>query len=143
MKFTLKYVNGNVETIETPSWSHFVLHHMGKANLFGLQSISVPEVQAARLPKLTLPNGSSRTGAQMGRHDVLPDNRDAAIKLQMQRLRWVSGDYDEKGCYWGGGSGDWVYCAWQDEIRVFVRGENREQAKLKVREKLPRAKFYR
>ncbi len=93
--------------------------------------------------KLTLPNGSSATGSQMGRRNQLPDDREATIKLRMERLRFVSGDYDQWGAYWGGGSNSWIYCAWLDQVRVFVRAENREQAKLKVRDTLPQANFYR
>ena len=99
--------------------------------------------------ELTLPNGSSRSGAQMGRPNVLPDNLEARINLNMEKLRWVDGDYDQFGAYWGGGSGDDVYCAhaqWgipYGEVFIFVRAKNRMIAKELVREFLPNATFFR
>ena len=92
--------------------------------------------------KLVLPNGSSKYGAQMGRANVLPHDCAGPIKLQMQKLKWVNGDYDEKGCYWGGGSGDNIYCAWNDDARVFVRAFTRQQAKCEVWCFFPHARFY-
>lgn len=100
------------------------------------------------MSKLILSKGCSKYGAQMGRPNILPSDTQVPIKLQMQRLRWVSGDYDQWGAYWGGGSGDYVYCAFAYHdlamnVFVFVRAENREQAKLEVREILPNASFHR
>jgi len=92
--------------------------------------------------KLTLPNGSSARGAQMGRRNILPDDVNKPIKLRMEKLRWVDGDYDSFGAYWGN-SGDNVYCAWMDNVRVFVRATNRETAKEEVRDLLPNATFFR
>lgn len=99
--------------------------------------------------KLTLPNGSSKRGAQMGRVNQLPNNIKAPVKLRLTRLRWVSGDYDQFGAYWGGGSNDYVFCAWGQwgipfkDVFVFVRATDREDAKEKVKLSLPNAKFYR
>lgn len=90
---------------------------------------------------------SCRYGAPMGRRNILPDDCDEAVKLQMVKLQWVDGDYDEGGAYWGGGSGDSIYFASgeNDEIviEVYVRARNRTAAKAKVRRLLPNAKFYR
>ena len=64
----------------------------------------------------------------------------------MVQLRWVDGDYDEGGAYWGGGSGH-VYYAKGDAsdvvVEVYVRAKSRKQAKAEVRELLPNARFYR
>ena len=106
-----------------------------------------------KLMKLTLPRGTTGftddtgkwicTGSQMGRRNSLPDDINASIKLQMEPLKWVDGDYDQQGCYWGGGSGDYIYCAHAETVMIFVRAKNREAAKTGVLAVLPAAKFYR
>lgn len=53
------------------------------------------------MEKLKLKQGCSLIGAQMGRRNELPDDVSAPIKLQMERLRWIDGDYDHGGAYWG------------------------------------------
>ena len=82
----------------------------------------------------------------MGRSNRLPDNTDEAVKLQMVRLRWVDGDYDQGGVYWGGGSGDYIYFAKGDAsdvvVEVYVRAKRRKDAKAEVRKLLPNARFY-
>jgi len=92
--------------------------------------------------KLILSNGSSPRGAQMGRRNILPNDINAPIKLRMERLKWVDGDYDQWGAYWGRSETD-VYCAWNEEVQVFVRATIRSSAKLSVRDILPNATFYR
>ena len=91
---------------------------------------------------LILDSGSSKYGAQMGRRNVLPADVNAPIKLRMEKLRWVDGDYDQFGAYWGGGSGDNVYCAHTPANRVFVRSNSRANAKEKVRAILSKARFF-
>ena len=102
--------------------------------------------------KLVLPSGSSNRGAQMGRSNILPTDENVAVKLQMEKLKWVDGDYDQFGAYWGGGTGDNVYCAFGEwsrygysfqEVKVFVRAKSRNEAKELVREYLPNCLFYR
>lgn len=97
--------------------------------------------------RLKLASGSSKYGAQMGRANKLPIDPNAPIKLRMERLRWVGGDYDQWGAYWGHGSGSDVYCAWGEDdevqVRVFVRGHSRLAARRLVRQVLPAATFYR
>lgn len=99
--------------------------------------------------KLILPNGSSKYGARMGRRNVLPLDINTPIKLQMERLKWVDGDYDQGGAYWGGGSGDNVYCAFayapasiDFSTAIFVRAKSRIEAKELVREYLPNCRFF-
>lgn len=103
--------------------------------------------------KLKLPNGATYgydannrricTGSQMGRRDELPENPQAPIKLRMEQI--LESDYDRWGAYWGTGGGIW--CAWGEDdkvqVRVFVRAHSRLDAKAKVIEKLPKARFYR
>ena len=93
--------------------------------------------------KLKLSHASSSWGADMGRPNLLPDDCNAAIKLHLERLKWVDHDYDSGGAYFGGGNGDFIYCAYVKEIRIFVRAKTRVEAKGKVKELLPNARFYR
>lgn len=88
------------------------------------------------------------TGSQMGRRNLLPDDRAVAVKLRMERLKWIDGDYDQWGAYWGQNGCNHIYCAWHDQsqedrIEVFVRAVNRKDAKEQVRESLPNAIFCR
>ena len=98
--------------------------------------------------KLILEHASSKYGAEIGRPNVLPfqymGTNALPIKLQMQKLRWVDGDYDQNGAYWGGGNGDSIYCAWNDEAeaQVFVRAHSRIEAKELVWEHFPKARFF-
>lgn len=92
--------------------------------------------------KLNLSRGCSKYGADMGRRNILPENTKDPIKLQMEKLKWVDGDYDQNGCYWGGGNNDFIYCAHADSVKVFVRAENRQEAKNKIKELIPNSLFY-
>jgi len=111
----------------------------------------------ARLPhrekfRMELTSGSSSRGAQMGRRNILPAVKPVTIKLHLTRLRWVDGDYDQFGAYWGNSGGTSIYCAqsetkhwwvsnWdgstqgdQRPVEIFCRAHNREGAKAQVRE---------
>ena len=110
--------------------------------------------------KLVLSCGSSPQGAQMGRRNILSATPPASLKLHLTRLRWVDGDYDQFGAYWGRSpaAGD-VYCAqsevelpwvsnWDGSIvteprrvEIFVRATNRRAAKAGVREVFAVTKF--
>lgn len=101
--------------------------------------------------KLVLSKAYSERGADMGRRNLLPEQTDPSppIKLRMEKLRWVDGDYDQGGAYWGYNGCNDVYCAWGEwgipfkPVQIFVRALTRAEAKTAVREFLPRAKFYR
>ena len=107
--------------------------------------------------KMKLTNVSSPSGAPMGRPNHLPKDVNLPIKMRLQKLDWVDGDYDEGGAYFGGGSGDNVYWAKSDNVtaidyfgkvtdwpvEVFVRAFSRDEAKQAVKELLPNATFYR
>ena len=100
------------------------------------------------------PNGEKICrGAKMGRPDIIPvglNEKDAEpVRLHLERLKWVDGDYDQGGAYWGcPGRGMYVYCAWgkwSDNlvfVQVFVRAIGRKDAKIAVWEKIPLAKFF-
>lgn len=108
------------------------------------------------MKKFSLPNGTTGftddsgkwvcTGSQMGRRNILPDDaKTFPAKMRLIRLSFVDGCYDRWGAYWGSPAN--IYCATGDcaeEVAfVFVRADSRDQAKSKVRESMPRAKFYR
>ena len=88
------------------------------------------------------------TGSQMGRRDTLPENKQANGKLRLVRLRWVSGDYDEGGAYWGNVCGTSIYRARGDmdgeefTTELFVRARGRLEAKELILATLPNARFY-
>jgi hypothetical protein len=93
-------------------------------------------------------------GALMGRPNRLPQDVNAPIKLRMERLKWVDQDYDAGGAYFGGGNGDFIYCAWGTPlneitgnpfppVQIFVRAKTRAEAKGKVKEILPLVRFFR
>ena len=95
--------------------------------------------------KLKADNVSSVRGAPMGRLAWgLIEHRERPMMMYLQRVRFIDGDYDLGGAYWGGG-GEPLFCAWaeDDEARVFVRTKNRTAAKLKIKEYFPNAKFFR
>jgi hypothetical protein len=112
--------------------------------------------------RLSLPNVPCKYGAPMGRRNQFPNDLKASIKLQMEQLRFVDGDYDKGGAYWGGNSNipkwikgvgysipepEYIFCAFgedeQNQVRIFVRAKNRKDAKSLVRDILPFARFYR
>lgn len=92
--------------------------------------------------KLVLEKACSVRGADMGRPNVLPEDRNNPIKLQMIKLEWVDWDYDSGGAYWGNSGGTSIYCAFNGPVRVFVRATDRKEAKAKVRLGLPNAIFF-
>lgn len=111
--------------------------------------------------KLTLPNGATYgidntgtricTGSQMGRQNRIPTENNLPVKMFLQRLDFVDGAYDKGGAYWGSPAN--IYQARSVDvfafgdslhtIEVFVRADTREEAKRKVSELVPLAKFYR
>ena len=95
--------------------------------------------------KLKAAPAHSVRGADMGRENWgLSEHRWCPMMMYLQRVRFIDGDYDLGGAYWGGG-GDPLFCAWaeDDEARVFVRANGRGAAKLEVKRYFPNAKFLR
>ena len=104
----------------------------------------------------TLPSGTAGfyndsnqwvcTGSRMGRQSF--DGRaHTPVKCSLRKLRWVDGDYDEQGAYWGRTPGTHIYWCNFDigdtNEDIFVRATSRDDAKEQVRYKLPNARFYR
>ena len=87
--------------------------------------------------------------SQMGRSSWR-GNPDGKFKFHLQRLRFVDYCYDLGGAYWGGPAD--LYLALDQSVtdlrgnegvREFVRAKNRAEAKSKVLEQYPNARFYR
>lgn len=96
----------------------------------------------------TQPDGTYQpTGSMMGRQSILPERGTGewlqVRKVRLERLRLVDGAYDQGGAYWGGPETLW--CAWNraGDVEIYVRADDRETAKAKVRTLLPAAAFYR
>lgn len=97
--------------------------------------------------KTKLSNVSSKYGASMGRDDSIPSDINTAGKLHLKQLKWIDGDYDEGGAYWGQTIGEHIFWATGEsatqQIEIFVRAKNRNHAKSEVKNVFPEAKFFR
>lgn len=86
--------------------------------------------------KRKLPDVSSKYGAPMGRRNNIPNDIETVGKLHLVKLKWVDGDYDQGGAYFGGGQGDNIYWAYgetaTEQVNVFVRATCRIYAKIEV-----------
>jgi hypothetical protein len=91
------------------------------------------------------------TGAQMGRRNSLPADRNATVKLALRKLKLVDYDYDQGGAYWGFTKGTAIYRAFgwvnhgetnEETVEMFVRAKSRRDAKDQVLESLPEARFF-
>ena len=89
-----------------------------------------------------LPKAYSERGADMGRRSHYPYDFKKPIKLRLERIRLDSGGYDNGGAYWGTGIPLYMASA-EEDIRFFLRADNREVAKLKIRADYPNVTFYR
>jgi hypothetical protein len=100
-----------------------------------------------RYPRLS--NVSGKYGAPMGRPNQDADDRTLPIKFHLTRMRWVDGDYDAGGAYWGNSGGTSIYQAEGDceeegiVVEVYYRAATREDAKAKVLKDYPKARFWR
>lgn len=95
--------------------------------------------------KLKASPADSTRGAPMGRENWgLTEHRERPMMMHLQRVKFIDGDYDLGGAYWGGG-GEPLFCAWAEcvEARVFVRAKDRDAAKRAVKEYFLNAKFFR
>ncbi len=82
---------------------------------------------------------SSPYGAPMGRRATLTN---LGAKVRLFRVRFVDGDYDSGGAYWGGGGGP-LYACIGDDFEAYRRAGSREHAKEKLLKEFPDLKFYR
>lgn len=112
--------------------------------------------------KLKLPRGTTGfyndrnewvcTGSQMGRANRIPSGAiEQPVKMRLQRLPFVGGDYDRWGAYWGGPATVWIsesadvveFGDSLQTVQIFVRADCRTEARQKVTEMIPTARFYR
>ena len=89
-------------------------------------------------PNKLLREVSSKYGAPMGRREI---HLDPAAKVRIFRVRFVSGDYDVGGAYWGGG-GTPLYAAIGDDFQSFIRAKNRKDAVVGLTKRFPDLKYY-
>ena len=100
----------------------------------------------------------SKYGSNSGRPAFLPNDRSVVVKLRLVRMKLDSGGYDHGGAYWGCRTyPDKIYWAESAEefelgmydrppigtIELTVDATSRAEAKSKIRDLLPNAKFYR
>jgi len=90
---------------------------------------------------------SCARGAPMGASDIY----DGSIRLYLQRVRFVDGDYGPDGTYWGYSDGEHLYCAFNGDspgskagygTRIYVRAESRSEAKSLAKERYVNVRFY-
>lgn len=91
--------------------------------------------------KHKLSNVSCRYGSPMGRRNTVPEGTEP-VKVHLEKMALVDGDYDQGGAYWGGG-GDPMWVAWANDFEVFVRASNRHAAKRSVAQEYKNVRFYR
>lgn len=79
-------------------------------------------------------------------HTYDVDRMTFSEKLYLRKVRLNAGGYDERGRYFGGGHDVpslWEYSSDRGEVHDHVRASSREEAKRKIRERYPKASFYR
>lgn len=73
----------------------------------------------------------SQYGASMGRRNETDIDADLEVKLHLDRVPAVDGDYDPGGAYWGDLRGKPLYRAWFDGepadgcVRLYIRASSR------------------
>ena len=80
----------------------------------------------------------------MGRSNSIND-AEYQVEFEIERLRWVDGDYDEGGAYWGRSGDDYIYRAEghsADAVEsIFVRARGLDEAKAEILKTYPNATF--
>lgn len=97
--------------------------------------------------------GDPKRGAALGRVSSTPPLQ--APRFYLSELRLDAGGYDAGGTYWGVGRIEITSLSWRRVHRMyravtadgaaemFFRADDREQARAKVLERYPGARFYR
>jgi hypothetical protein len=87
---------------------------------------------------------SCKYGAPMGRGEVLSDlYLNLPVKARCFKVKFVDGDYDDGGCYFGGYPSQPLYCSTKQKgiisdgngLLLFTRATNRKSAKENFQEK--------
>ena len=95
-----------------------------------------------KLPKSAGWMGDPKRGAAMGR----ADKQAPALlehKFNLRRIRLNNGGYDSGGAYWGHHLLLYWACNQDHTAEMSFRAYNRKDAKAKIREEYPRARFFR
>lgn len=80
-----------------------------------------------------LPEVDFQRGAPMGRPEWTDD---PTAPARCFRVRFVDGDYDEGGAYWGAPAN--VYCCTNGEgLQIFTRADSRKEAKAEFKKRCP------
>ena len=96
--------------------------------------------------KLKADNVVTQRGAPMGRDAWgLEEHHNRPMMMYVQRVKFIDGDYDLGGAYWGSHPRDLLFCAWAEAVdaRVFVRAKDRSHAKREIKKHFVNAKFFR
>ncbi len=92
---------------------------------------------------MKLSKAYSMYGASMGRHNTITET-ESPIKFKLYQVRLDSGGYDNGGAYWG--IGQPLYHAYGEGVRddqeLFLRADNRNDAKKYIRGIYPNARFF-
>ena len=107
---------------------------------------------------IKLRKACSERGADMGRPTFLPNDRSVAVRLRLVRMRLDSGGYDSGGAYcgcriypnkiyWAESIEDYELGMYDrppvGTVELTVDATSRAEAKNKISDLLPNAKFYR
>ncbi len=98
------------------------------------------------MARIALSKACSQYGASMGRRaHHCGEHKDTDNKFSVALVGLDTGGYDSGGAYWGTPNNLYrVYAEVPDDyIEFFIRADNREAAKAKVRQDYPNARFYR
>jgi hypothetical protein len=97
-----------------------------------------------KIPALS--NAASQYVSSMGRSDTQGDST-KNLALTLIQLRWVDGDYDTGGAYWGGSRSEHIYRAYgyqEDEtVELFIRAKSFSAAESLILADYPYATFVR
>lgn len=75
----------------------------------------------------------------MGRSNTLPKDTKAPVRLRIEMLDMIDGDYDKWGAYWGGVQGLQMYCIWNRDTYIFRRAKSGFEAIMDTMKILPNA----
>jgi len=88
------------------------------------------------------PQCNCQFGAPMGRRTWNGNTAPYAGRMYLRRIRLDRGGYDSGGAYWGVGQRLYGYAAEDDSVNGFVRANDWEDAKARVRRLYPLARFF-
>lgn len=90
-----------------------------------------------------LPKAVNQYGAQMGRKDILPEDKMINCLVHLTRIKFVDYCYDQGGAYWGLPHNLYLCENLDHDIYTFFRADNRDKAKTFVSGILPNVRYYR